>query len=159
MANSAATPSSSIQSMPVRIHDAWRLARICAPSHGKTIFSMPPVNFYASEPNTEGTIHFVEFDGTNWNAFDKGPAFRLPSPLHSQPYRPRRVCRYVTVKNGGHSISRKADLACSDSWEPSLKTFEQFTVERGTSDLQEEMNSPLPLRGPSKAEPVWPVAE
>jgi hypothetical protein len=40
-----------------------------------------------------------------------------------------------------------------------LKTFEQFTVERGTSDLQEEMNSPLPLRGPSKAEPVWPVAE
>jgi hypothetical protein len=28
MANSAATPSTSIQSMPVRIHDAWRLANL-----------------------------------------------------------------------------------------------------------------------------------
>jgi hypothetical protein len=82
MANSTATPSSSIQSMPVRIHDAWRLARMYAPSHSKTILSMPPVNFYASEPNTEGTIHFLEFDGTNWNAFDKGPALGFQPRLH-----------------------------------------------------------------------------
>jgi hypothetical protein len=35
-----------------------------------------------------------------------------------------------------YPIPRKADLACADSWEPSLKAFEQLTVERGTSDLQ-----------------------
>jgi hypothetical protein len=64
------------------INGSWACApSIYAPNHGKTIVSMPPINFYVSEPNTDGTIHFVEFDGANWNAFDKGPAFRLPSLL------------------------------------------------------------------------------
>jgi hypothetical protein len=41
-----------------------------------------------------------------------------------------------TVKNGGLPNPKEADLACSDIWEPSLKAFEQLTVEHGTSDLQ-----------------------
>jgi hypothetical protein len=36
----------------------------------------------------------------------------------------------------GYPIPRQADLAGSDIWEPSLKAFEQLTVEHGTSDLQ-----------------------
>jgi transposase-like protein len=39
----------------------------------------------------------------------------------------------------------KTDLACSDSWEPSLKAFEQLTVEHGTSNLQKQMRRPSPL--------------
>jgi hypothetical protein len=36
----------------------------------------------------------------------------------------------------GYPIPGKADLACSDIGEPSLKAFEQLTVEHGASDLQ-----------------------
>jgi hypothetical protein len=35
----------------------------------------------------------------------------------------------------GYPIPRKADLACSDSWEPPLKAFGQLIVEHGRSDL------------------------
>jgi hypothetical protein len=34
----------------------------------------------------------------------------------------------------GYPIPRKANLACSDSCEPSLKAFEQLAVEHCTSD-------------------------
>jgi hypothetical protein len=54
----------------------------------------------------------------------------------------------------GYPIPRGADLACSDSWEPSLKAFEQLTVERGTSDLQKQMGAPpCPTHVLSLAEP------
>ncbi len=43
----------------------------------------------------------------------------------------------------GYPIPRKADLTCSDSWEPSLKAFEKLTVERGTSDLEKQMGASL----------------
>jgi hypothetical protein len=43
----------------------------------------------------------------------------------------------------GYPIPRKADLACSDSWVPSLEAFEQLTVERGTSDLKKQMSASL----------------
>jgi methylenetetrahydrofolate reductase (NADPH) len=45
-------------------------------------------------------------------------------------------CRLEPLRMVGYPIPRKADLACSDIWEPSLKAFEQLTVEHGTSDLQ-----------------------
>jgi hypothetical protein len=54
----------------------------------------------------------------------------------------------------GYPIPRKADLTCSDSGEPSLKSFEQLTVERGTSDLKEQMGASLcPTHVLSLAEP------
>jgi hypothetical protein len=54
----------------------------------------------------------------------------------------------------GYPIPRKADLACTDSWEPSLKALEQLTVKRGTSDLQKQMGASLcPTHVLSFAEP------
>jgi hypothetical protein len=54
----------------------------------------------------------------------------------------------------GYSIPRKTDLPCSDSWEPSLKAFEQLAVERSTSDLQKQMRASLcPTHALSLAEP------
>jgi hypothetical protein len=47
-----------------------------------------------------------------------------------------QLCRLEPLRMVGYPIPRKADLACSDSWEPSLKSFEQLTVERSASDLQ-----------------------
>jgi hypothetical protein len=62
--------------------------------------------------------------------------------------------RTVLIRQNDDSIPGKADLACSDSWEPSLKAFEQFTVERGTSDLQKQMGASLyPTHVLSLAEP------
>ena len=54
----------------------------------------------------------------------------------------------------GYPIPRKADLACTDSWEPSLEALEQLTIERGTSDLQKQMGASLrPTHVLSFAEP------
>ena len=36
----------------------------------------------------------------------------------------------------GYPIPWKADLTFSDIWEPSLKAFEQLTIEHSTSNLQ-----------------------
>jgi hypothetical protein len=58
------------------------------------------------------------------------------------------------LKTVGYPIPKKADLACSDIWEPSLKAFEQLTVEHGTSDLQKQMGASLcPTHVLSLAEP------
>jgi hypothetical protein len=43
----------------------------------------------------------------------------------------------------GYPIPRKADLACSNIWEPSLESLEQFTVEHRTSDLQKQLSASL----------------
>jgi|HubBroStandDraft_3_1064219.scaffolds.fasta_scaffold911324_1 hypothetical protein len=63
-------------------------------------------------------------------------------------------CGLEPLRMVGYPIPRKADLPCSDGWEPSLKAFEQFAVERGTSDLQKQMGTSLgPTHVLSLAEP------
>jgi hypothetical protein len=54
----------------------------------------------------------------------------------------------------GYPVPRKADLARSNIWEPSLEAFEQPTVERCTPDLLEQMGTSLrPTHVLSLAEP------
>jgi hypothetical protein len=43
----------------------------------------------------------------------------------------------------GYPVPWKADLTCSDSWEPSLKAFEQLAVKHRTSNLQKQMGASL----------------
>ena len=63
-----------------RVNGSWACApSICAPNHARIIGAMPPVRFYATEPNYDGMVHSVEYDGFAWTSFDKGPQFRLPS--------------------------------------------------------------------------------
>jgi hypothetical protein len=47
----------------------------CAPS----IIAGFPSSFRVVEPNTDGKIHLLAYDGTVWHRWDRGPNFRLPS--------------------------------------------------------------------------------
>jgi hypothetical protein len=100
---------------------------------------------YVTRPFNRERKHRTAYRRRNENC--RRSYLLAPPPLH-------HGYRQEPLRMVGYPIPRKADMARSDGWEPSLKVFEQLTVDHGTSDPQKQMRASLcPTHVLSLAEP------